>query len=311
MLKPIATLALMALIHSSAYAQPEPQAEPQPESQAHAVQGRTQKVPDVKVETTGAYSSGDSDSRYITLGHNVTQTANSLPAGRCTFGTTIAACGLGTDLTVGTSPWLWGGYNMYNLYTRWQFSHPANVEKAVQAAYFKTYSIGDRIGPSSPDGYDMESLWLYYIQSHKVSKEYTFHWNLQGAYYWNDRKPFSIRRPQVNKNPFQFNAMTLHEVHLIGNFVMQGEIGILGVTESWPALHSGVTFGYHGHSWAFQFGASATGPIGAWFDTTRYDNHALALKTPQGSHQDFTDEQMSRDFSIHPEIALQWVVDFL
>jgi hypothetical protein len=252
------------------------------------------------------------EARFVTLGHNVTQTANGLPPGRCTVGTTILACGAGSDLTFGTSPWLWGSYNMYNIYTRWQIGNTESHKTAFQAAYFKTYETGKDTTRADFTGYQMESAWVYWIQSHPITKDYTFHWNIQGAYYWNDRKPFSIRRPQVERNPWQFNLMTLHEVRLVGNFVMQGELGILGVTERWPALHSGVTFGYQGHSWAFQFGASGTGPLSGWFGTSRHDYHADAVhRSSEGFDRKFTDDELSQDFSIHPEIFIQYVFDFM
>jgi hypothetical protein len=270
------------------------------------------------------------DSKVIYSGHNVTQTANVYPTRRCTIGTQLLGCGVNDSLTLATSPWLAIQYNMYNLDLRYQIDSHDEKSRAVQISYFKTYDTKQRLSPeaypSSPSydpyyctfsstegcftGYMMEALWVYWIQSQKISEEYTFHWNIDAAYYWDDRKPFSLRRPQAHKTPWQINLMTLHEFHMTGGFYLQAEIGVLGALEKFPPFHSGASISYRGKNLAAQFGFSATGSLNAWASTDRTDYHARALENSvNGIHQEYSDYELRQDFSIHPELFVQYFFD--
>jgi hypothetical protein len=267
------------------------------------------------------------EAKYVDLGDNVTQTAYVLEKARCTFGSWAAGCGVTDKLMLITSPWLLTQYNMWNFWARLQVEKHESHESAVQLAYFKTYDTGRNYpvesNPGSPmagyycsntlscfNGYEMEAAWLYWLSSERITRDYVFHWNFQVAYYWDDTKPFSLRRPQAWKTPWQVNLMSLHEVHMLGPYYLRGEVGFLGIDGKFPALHSGVALQYRKNSWSCQLGATASGYLNAWFTTGRFDYQAQALSNSRdGLHQNFSDGQLIDDFSIHPEIFLQYTFD--
>jgi hypothetical protein len=154
----------------------------------------------------------------------------------------------------------------------------------------------------------MESAWTYYMFSRKVTPSYSQHFNFQVAYYWNDKKPFSLRRPQVRKTPYQVNLTSLHESHLVGPYHIQIETGLLGLDGTHPALHAGMAGSYRGKNWAFQIGATATGALMGWLDyTDRYDVHSQAVfRSRAGFDRNFSDDELARDFSVHPEMFVQY-----
>lgn len=276
-----------------------------------------------------AFTSADPESKVVYAGQNVTQTAFVYPKSRCTFGTQLAGCGLTDQLTLVTSPWLLVQYNMANANLRYQLSSDSILSRAVQIGYFDTYANGKSLpsetNPSDPNydpdycrwlttdecyiGYEMQAAWIYFAQSEKISTAYNFHWNLSAAYYWNDKKPFSLRRPQNGDSRLQLNLMTLHEFHMTGPWYLQAELGLLGFTRKYPPFHSGAALSYRAKRFLGQFGFSATGAMDAWFARDRRDFHAEALYYPEGLHRRYSDAELRADFSIHPEIVLQYFFD--
>lgn len=275
------------------------------------------------------YTPQATDSKVVYSGLNVTQTANVYPVKRCTIGTQLLGCGITNELTLATSPWLDIQYNMYNANLRYQLSERENLSRALQLSYFKTYDTHRKLpdGASPNDasydpyfcyylssegcftGYDMDAAWLYFAQSEKISPQFTFHWNVQAAYYWNDRKPFSLRRPQIGTSPWQFNLMTAYEFHMTGPWFLQTELGILGVTRKYPPFHTSATVSYRARNIAIQVGFSATGALQAWLNRDREDYHSAALSTNEGLKREFTEDELKKDFSIHPELFLQYFFD--
>ena len=264
-------------------------------------------------------------SKSVSFGHNVAQTSNVFPAGDCTAGTFLIACGITDKLTMGMSPWLYASYNSDNIMLRYQFYKKQRETSAFQFAYVKTFTPSKKM-PSQTDsssadydpdycttsrkcfiGYEMDTLWSYFIHSIRYTKGYTLHLNAQIAYYWNDKKPFSIRRPQAVRTEWQSNVSILNEVQLVKNFYLNGEFGVLGLSEKYPALHSGVTIEYRGMNWAIRLGGSGTGNLAGWWGVDRFDYHSYALyASSEGLERKFSDAELQKDFSVHPEIYVQY-----
>ncbi len=264
-------------------------------------------------------------SKSVSFGHNVAQTSNVFPAGDCTIGTYLFACGITDKLTMGMSPWLYVSYNADNVMLRYQIYNKPKETQTVQLAYIKTYkpfkkmpSQTDSSSPSyDPDycvasrkcfiGYEMDTLWSYFIHTVRYTKSYNLHLNAQLAYYWNDTKPFSIRRPQAVRTEWQSNISVLNEVQLYKSFYLNGEFGILGISEKYPALHSGVTIDYRGINWSVRLGGSGTGNLAGWWGVDRFDYHSYALyASEEGLDRKFADSELQKDFSVHPEIYVQY-----
>ncbi len=179
------------------------------------------------------------------LGHNVSATSYTLHSGNCTIGLQTLACGVSDQFSLGLSPWLAHDYNMFSLLARWRFFSDEENQKTIQIGYFKTYEVRDE----SRMGYQMDLLWLYYIESFFLTPEATLHLNAQAMYYRDDTRPFSLRRPWVDRKPLQVNLTALNEVHISGGWYLNGELGILGVSQSNPQYLFAVTFEYRLKSW--------------------------------------------------------------
>ncbi len=249
-----------------------------------------------------------SEESLKTFGHSLSNTSSVLKSGQCSLGLQATACGLTDDLSIGSSPWLWLGYNMSNLFVRQRVAETEKTQHAFQLGLFKTFEV-----PVDRTTYDMEGLWLSYIQSFEIEDHYTLHINYIGNYYTNDRRPFSLRRPTVNRNPFQFNLSSLHEVKLSSGLFLLGELGVLGATEKYPHLHTGASLQVRAKSFLVHIGFTMTSTLTALFSpSARYDYHSELISYEEGLDYPFLDEDLiKRDFSIHPEFALQYFFDVL
>jgi hypothetical protein len=244
------------------------------------------------------------ESQVVPFGHNLSSTSYLLKDGHCTLGLQVGGCGIGDEFTVGTSPWLFRDYNMLNLFLRFRVGKASLAQQdALQISYFKTYRE-----PNAPYyEYDMEAAWLAYVRTFFLTESYTAHFNLQGMYYWNDKRPFSMRRPWMEKSLLQINLSVLNELHLIYGWFVNAEFGIIGVVQREPHFHLGMTIEYRFTRWLLHVGFSQTGTTHSYGSPlTRHDYQQTLNSTSNGFHQDYDPSQVVYDYSIHPEFALQY-----
>ncbi len=262
--------------------------------------------------TPSTFVSRDREKRSIDIGHNVTATSWVLRKGQCTVGFQIVGCGLNDRTTLGTSTFLLNYYDMASVAFRHVLKDSAETRTAVQLDYFKTYGVrklreGNAILTNG--GYDMEAVWLMWIKTWRFRPDYHFHVNIHTNYYFNERMPFSLRRPYLDKTPFQLNIMTMHEVDLVSNWVMKGELGIIDALRNPAHLHSGATIGQNFNRLHWHFGFSMTSTLLALFSPShRYDyQQHLRAWDIDGYNSNFKDkDDINYDFSIHPELSIQY-----
>lgn len=247
------------------------------------------------------------------FGHNVSQT-DYLPNKTCSIGSQVALCSDG-KWGVGTVPFLLTTYNMNSLFIRRKFQQNEKTHHSIQLAYFKTIpqekeTYEDEWGSFEyTPGYDQEAYWLTYIYSHQYSSVYRMHLNISGQYYVYDRQPFSLRRPTVNRSPYQYNITTLHEGNLTKNFGIMGEFGLLHISDKYPRLHTGASLFYKRGGFYAQVGFSMTSTYTALMEgrvAGRTDYQAELQSYEDGFFQPMDEEKIRNDFSIHPEVAIQY-----
>ncbi len=191
---------------------------------------------------------------------------------------------------------------MMSLLARLQLRSSGAAQDSMQFAYLKTFhATGYRMD------YQMELLWLYFIHSVFLTPDATVHFNFQTMYFRDDQRPFSLRRPWLDRKPIQINATALTEVHVIGSWYLNGEAGVLGVLQSNPEFLLAVTFEYRTKSWLFHGGVSQLGTYSGYRNPLeRVDHQQSRLGTYKGFGGDFDSNMALNDYSIHPEFAAQY-----
>lgn len=236
-----------------------------------------------------------------TFGHNLSHTDRNLPDNSCTAGIQIVACG-NKDFLIGTSPFLFEGYNMMNLYIRANIKRGKKVNHSLELALFDTYD-------ENIDNYKMKAVWGYYITTFKVSNNYKMHLNTILGYYMDDTYPFSLRRPTIKKSPYQLNISTLHEGILSEHISLLGELGIIHLTDTYPRLHTGFSLVFKSKQMLVQVGLSMSSTFYALDPDansfSRHDYQRELISTYKGYNSQIDPEKVKYDFSIHPEISFQ------
>ncbi len=241
------------------------------------------------------------------FGHNLSATSSVLRSGECTFGLQLIGCGLNDRLTLGTSTWMLQGYKLANVGLRHIFKKDdqGNVW-AAEIAYFKNYGkISNREYSKRP--YEMEAWWLRWIRTYQVTPHYRLHLNLHTNYYADDEMPFSLRRPIPNRNNGQINVSTLHEVELLDRWFLSSEMGFLDLVQPAQYIHVGTAIGRTGENYHWHIGYSMSATIRSLFAPTKRADYQQELReTTQGYNTDMNRDKARRDYSIHPEFALQY-----
>lgn len=234
------------------------------------------------------------------FGHNLSATTEVLKSKEVSAGLQVLAVGLSDQVSFGTSTWLLSDYNMYNGYVRYQFEKNEDYSQSIQVAFFQTMD--------SSRTYDMTALWAGWVHGWHTEKRYSFYLNAQFMYFFNERRPFSLRRPRIWRDPTEFIVTTLHEVELVNGFYLMGELGILGLVRKFPLIHTGASLQWRSQHWLFQFGYSLTGTTHGFGDRfSRFDSGAYLSNGDRNGLGDSASEVVKRDFSVHPEITIQYV----
>lgn len=223
----------------------------------------------------------------FSFGHNLAATSDTLQQGQSTAGTYALGYGLTDRLTVATSPWLIFGYNLNNAIVRHSIPVSADYEIGQQLAYFDTnLKLGD--------AYLMRAMSYSLTWKAVLDSSYTLYVCGNYMYFWDERKPFSLRREPYNNQPYQFSISTLHQFHLSKNFLTQFEAGVLGANYTYPFLHGGASLGYFGKTFSYQVGASVSrvGQPNHWRQPDYYNESAVEGESTQA-------------LSVHPEVQLQ------
>ena len=241
------------------------------------------------------------------FGHNLAATTYLLEPWQCTLGLQAIGCGITKRWTLATVPWLYQNYNMYSVVNRIRLANSSSGGAwNLQFSYFKTF-------PKSQNPryitypYQMEAYWLQIIRSFPIAKHYRVYVNVHTNYYVDDKRPFSMRRPIIERNDGQLNISTLHEIALFRRWYLMAELGTLDLAQPSPYVHSGFSFGRSGETYEWHLGFSLTAtPLALFNPRSRRDYQQELRDTESGFDQHLDRERAKRDYAIHPEFALQF-----
>lgn len=248
---------------------------------------------------------------FFMKGQNLSMTSDVLRQGSCAIGIDILACGATRRLTLATSGWLYKDYNMYSLVGRYLLDQDTKRNRwAIQVNYFKTFNNPKISGSefSHVGNYQMESIWLILVRTLTFARHYRMHINLHANYYKDEKVPFSLRRPYMNKTPYQFNLTTLHEIDLVDGWFVLFEMGLLDFARDPLHIHGGSSIGKVWRKFSFHIGASLTSSINALDKPAdRIDYQQRLRRTPDGYNQQLDSTSVRNDYAIHPEFSMQYI----
>lgn len=233
----------------------------------------------------------------FTIGHLLTPAVSTMKAGELTVGTMFAGGGLSDKVSVGTSPWMLGFYNMQNLIARYQDDPGRQKSWGAQLAYFKTdQSLGKT--------YDMEAAGAWALYRTQIGRSHRLHLSLNYFHFMNSRVPFSLKRWSFNeKEPQgQWSLTTLQEIVTTLHTRVCLEFGVLGLNYHYPNYHFGASTAYRFDGGYIQFGLSATGYFSNM--TKSAYNHVYNEWSANNAKMDFP-SVYKNSVAIHPEIQLQ------
>lgn len=247
------------------------------------------------------------------FGHNLTASAHLLPDKVCSIGLQAIACGILPTFTLGTSPWLYSDYNMASLIGRWQVGRQGSSRNNLQFAYFNTFNSGRQYDGYDSSGnyyhfpyYQMEAAWLTWIHYERVNSHFDFTTNVGAQYYWNLTRPFSLRRPDRQLNPWQLTFSTLSEAQLVGPIYLSAEVGFIYPLEANPYLHTGATLQLRSEHVLVGLGYSLTSTFRALASPIGRRDCQQAIMGYGQTYQDRKDPDCyDADYAIHPEFTAQ------
>ncbi|MCO5142083.1 MAG: hypothetical protein M9962_03220 [Oligoflexia bacterium] len=247
--------------------------------------------------------------RNFQNGHNLSATSDLLEQGQCTLGLTLIACGIGSRVSLGTSSWMYYDYNMVSAALRILLSENEGDRWALQIDYFDTYKKRELNLEGLPTSvYEMQALWLMLIRTYKFNEHYRLHVNLHTNYYFNEKLPFSLRRPYLKPVPVQVNATLLHEIQLVSDWYVLGEMGFLDLINKPIHIHSGASLGKSfGKHITAHIGFSLSSTFDALFSPVqRRDYQQILRYSDVEGYSSVKDPYLVQyDYSLHPEFELQ------
>lgn len=231
------------------------------------------------------------------LGHNLSPTTYTLRKGELSVGTYAAIYGVSDNLTLGASPWMYFDYNMYTAVMR--YGKQVNEKSRIggQLIYFKT----DRESFHISNGYQMEAYSGNLTYSKFLNSRFTLHFNLNHMYFRDETLPFSLRREPFNDEPYQTTITMLSEIKATEDWGFLVESGILGLNYKYPQLIFGISSHLKFDNYLIQFGFNMTSTPEALFRGPRYD-----ANNENGGRLSKNELEGQNDFSVHPEIQLQY-----
>ena len=188
------------------------------------------------------------------VGHLVTANNHVLRRGELAAGTLYAAYGLTDTLMIGSSPFVYFGYEMYNAMARYARDISPDERLGVDFAYFKTF------GRDTPTkiAFKMEAWDAKLTYNRRVTRGYRVNVSARYYYYLHDEEPFSLRMDPANGDRYAAVLTTLHELRLSRHVYWNFEAGFWGLNYAYPYEHLGTSVCLQGPGFFLGVGASTT-----------------------------------------------------
>ena len=225
------------------------------------------------------------------LGHSLSQTSYTLNQGQAMTGTFAMAYGITNSITLATSPWLLGFYDMPNIIIRAKIDLKKILTLGLQGGHMKTVKI-------YRNKFKMEASYFNAIISKKWSRFFTSHLQLNVMNFFEDEKPFSIRVAKPT-TPLQFSASILNEISLFqrykNEFGVGVELGRIGLNEPLPYNHFGFSLFRKFNRILIQGGVSISATPNTNFNDFTFIGQSYLPTTSE-----------FKKIVTHPEIQIQW-----
>jgi hypothetical protein len=236
-----------------------------------------------------------SPERFVN-GHNLSITSDQLKPAHLYLGSDVIGVGVTDWLSLGTSTFLWSTYNTASVAARIRTPY-----FNYQVSYFQSYRDRTEVYY----GYQMRSLWNQFVYTFEPEADYRLHFNVHLNYYFDEKMPFSLRRPYLTPTPFQLNVSLLHEVNIAGSWVILGEVGVLDLLRHPIHLHTGASIGQSNGWFLWHIGFSLSASKDALLSPVeRRDYQQTLLQTEElGFNGKLDPKSVALDYAIHPEIG--------
>lgn len=239
-----------------------------------------------KVKHPSAFTSSN-----FFVGHSLTQTTYTLNEGQMMAGTFAMAFGVTDSITLATSPWLLGLYNMPNVIVRTKLDLMKDLALGVQGGYMRTE-------PYLQDQYKMEASYFNALVSKKWSRNFTTHLQLNVMNFSDDERPFSLRVENPT-TPLQISVSALSEISIFkkykDEFGLGLEVGRIGINEILPYNHVGLSLFRKVGSLLIQGGVSISATPNVVLNDLTYIGRSNLPAGPE-----------FKKIVTHPEVQLQW-----
>jgi len=244
------------------------------------------------------------------IGHLLTSNNYTLPQNGTSIGSMYAGYGITDQWTVVTSPFVWASFYMLNFTSRYATSISTREKIGFDLGYFKTleshtseykglcsrtYS-GAQIDACAQQlertrgfkNFQMEAASTKLSYTRLLRPSYRFSFSLSYFYYWDDRRPFSLRMDPQNNDKYSLSLTTLHEIQINKKKYINLEAGFWGLNYHFVYYHIGASYSYQTENWLWSLGASST----------------LNPSFPKNREREFNFYNSS--IAIHPEIQIQY-----
>lgn len=240
------------------------------------------------------------------VGHNLTPTSYTLPAGETTVGTYAVGVGVTDNFMLATSPFIWLGYNMANIGGRVAVQTDSFIDRiCLEGLYFNTLQM-------SFANYEQESLFGRLTATSHLGRTYRVHMTFGYQYFFNDAHPFSLRPNPFTRDPITISVGALHEFRFSEKFGILAETAILGLNYMLPYGHFGLSAFWKSKALTIQAGLSASIRGSADISAGAVAQYKGAVGTPMGTliqSEVWGDDYVplnARHVMVHPEVQLQF-----
>jgi hypothetical protein len=207
--------------------------------------------------------------------------------------------GFTNEVMLATSPWLMAFYNLQNWALRYR-SPSLDPTWGLQAAYFQS-------DPKLGKTYEMRATGAWLLWRKRFTSSYRLVLSLNNFYFFDDTRPFSLRRWSLGSRTdekSQWTFSTLHEMGTGGPIRLFVEAGILGFTYSNPNYHFGASGAYRWKGGYIQFGLSATG----YLSNINKSAYNQVYNELNGTGATISFESVYRNsVAVHPEVQVQFL----
>ena len=210
-------------------------------------------------------------------GHLVTGTTDVLSEGQSSVGTVMVGHGVTDRLTLGISPLILFGYDLYSLISRYQIYSGERWSIGLDFWYFK--SIPEQQEESM---FSQENIFIKLNTEYKVTESFKLNMSYGYQVFYNEKSPYSLRPDPLGKqrtfaikgddpyfykrklesfeeearSPETHSISIMPTYYFTNQYYINIEYGILGLFYDLPLTHIGASINSQTQKWDLSLGIS-------------------------------------------------------